>query len=211
MKLKTGLSETQARELLGKTPVTVLAGLMKPTADDAVKSLNATSAKAQVWITPVGPDMARGWGRRRTVAQDYLYDYPLMLGEQRIGPDLANVGARRPDANWHLLHLYAPRIDVKDSAMPPYRYLFEKRKIVMRRSADALSLPAGLAPENGFEIVPRPEAIALASYLTSLRADAPLFETPMSVTMAAPAEPATNAPAGAASITNAPATNSPAK
>ena len=64
----------------------------------AVKTLNATGAKAQLWIVPVGPDMARGWGKRRTVAEDFLFDSPVMPGSQRVGPDLANVGLRQPDA-----------------------------------------------------------------------------------------------------------------
>jgi hypothetical protein len=36
-----------------------------------------------------GADLARGWGRRRTVARDYLRDQPVMLGTVRFGPDLA--------------------------------------------------------------------------------------------------------------------------
>ena len=47
-----------------------------------------------------GSDLARGWGGRtgkvQSVAQDYLYDQPVMLGSLRIGPDLANfAGVRR--------------------------------------------------------------------------------------------------------------------
>ena len=64
-----------------------------------------------------------------------------MPGSQRVGPDLANVGARLPDANWHLLHLYAPQLQVKGSTMPPYRFLFEKRRIERRPSPEALVLP----------------------------------------------------------------------
>jgi len=210
-KVKPELSEKQATALLASLPQTVLSGLTKEEADAAVGTLNASGARAQVWIAPAGPDIARGWGRRRTVARDYLFDYPLMLGSQRVGPDLANIGARNSDANWHLRHLYAPRSIVKDSAMPPYRYLFEKRRIQHRRSAEALELPPETAPEPGFEIVPSPEAQALAAYLVSLRADEPLYEAPFSVAMATAPPSGTNAPAG---ITNAPlggigSTNSP--
>src|SRR4026209_1868625 len=38
-----------------------------------------------------GTDVARGWGIRRTVAQDYLHDRPALIGSLRIGPDLANI------------------------------------------------------------------------------------------------------------------------
>jgi hypothetical protein len=94
--------------------------------------------------------------------------------------------------------LYAPRIEVKNSTMAPYRFLFTKKRIGTVPSPDALTLPSELAPQAGFEIVPKPEARALAAYLVSLRADAALFVTPMT----APSAPAT---------TNAPAatTNSP--
>ena len=96
-----------------------------------------------------GTDIERGWGARRTVARDYLFENPPFLGSTRLGPDLANVGSAKwrnepededpkykpakRDAAWQLLHLYAPRSIVKDSNMPPYRYLFEKRKISGQR------------------------------------------------------------------------------
>jgi cbb3-type cytochrome oxidase cytochrome c subunit len=195
-------------DLTGSLPLSVLRGEDKPESDALAKALGAAGAKAEVWIVPVGPDIARGWGKRRTVAEDFLYDSPVMPGSQRIGPDLANVGARMPDANWHLLHLYNPKI-VPGSPMPPYRFLFEKRRIERVPAPDALVLTGELAPEPGYEIVPRPEARALASYLTSLHANAPLFNAPL--TLPAPAPESTNAPAG---TTNAPAsgaTNTPAK
>jgi cbb3-type cytochrome oxidase cytochrome c subunit len=209
--LRPGLTDAEAQELLSRLPQNVITDETKEKADGAVKTLNASGAKAEVWIRPVGPDIARGWGRRRTVADDYLFDYPVMLGSHRVGPDLANVGLRQPDVNWHLRHLYAPRSVVKDSIMPPYRYLFEKRKIQFHPSPDALQLPPELAAAQGYEIVPLPEAKALASYLASLRADAPLFVAPLSEAPAPAAEPGTDAPAGSAASTNAPAINAPAK
>ena len=139
-----------------------------------------------------GTDIERGWGARRTVARDYLFDDPPFLGSTRLGPDLANAGAAKwrnepededakfkpakRDAAWQLLHLYAPRTIVKDSNMPPYRYLFEKRKISGQRAADALNLTGKDAPEEGYEIVPKPEAKALVSYLLSLDKSHPLKE-----------------------------------
>jgi len=205
--VRPDLSETQAKSLLDQLPQTVLQGLPKEQADENAKALSVAGSKATPWIVPVGPDIARGWGKRRTVAYDFLYDYPVMLGAERIGPDLSNVGVRQSDPNWHLRHLYAPQLDVQGSTMPPFRFLFEKRKIERGVSPDALSLPPELAPPAGYEIVPKTEAKALVAYLTSLRADAPLFVAPLSV--AAP--PETNAPAGDMSSTNSPATNATAK
>jgi cbb3-type cytochrome oxidase cytochrome c subunit len=209
LKVKPGLSEAEASRIVAELPKTVLPSKGKEEAESATKTLNASGGKAQLWIVPIGPDLARGWGLRRTVAEDFLFDSPVMLGSQRIGPDLANVGGRLADPKWHLLHLYAPRLQVKESMMPPYRFLFEKRRIERVRSPDALVLPPELAPEPGYEILPKTEAKALVAYLTSLHADAPLFVAPVTVAEAAP-ESATNAPAG--SVTNSPAaTNSPAK
>ena len=94
-----------------------------------------------------GNDLARGWGRRRSVADDYIYDQPVMLGSQRVGPDLANAGLRM-DANAVLARLYNPRALLGNGAsiMPPYPYLFEKRKIRGVPSSDALRLPPPFAP-----------------------------------------------------------------
>lgn len=207
--LRPSLSEAEDKELMTGLPKTVLQGLTKPEADAKVKILGGSSAKASTWIVPVGPDIARGWGIRRTVAEDFLFDDPIMLGSQRVGPDLANVGVRLSDANWHLRHLYAPRSAAKDSTMPPYRFLFERRRIEKERSPEALVLPPELAPGPGYEILPKPEATALVAYLLSLRANEPIFSAPVSVA-AAPAASDTNGPAGPAGSTNTPATNTPA-
>lgn len=44
-----------------------------------------------------GSDIARGWGVRPSVARDYVLQPQLLLGDRRIGPDLANYGARAAD------------------------------------------------------------------------------------------------------------------
>ncbi len=146
------------------------------------------------------------WGARRTVAQDYLYEYPVLLGSQRIGPDLTNVGLRPRTDEWHLLHLYNPQMLVPGSTMPPYRFLFEKRKINRQPSPNALRLTGKFVPEAGFEIVPKAAAQALVAFLINQRVDTPLFEAPLPPT-------ATNATTQAASTNAAPAvpTNAPAK
>jgi cbb3-type cytochrome oxidase cytochrome c subunit len=181
---------------LGGLPKAVLQGVTIEMADAAVKAFKAASAKADAHVIPVGPDISRGWGLRRSVSADFLYDNPVMLGSLRVGPDLANVGSRLPDANWHLRHLYSPQADVKGSAMPSYRFLFEKRRIIQGQSSpDALQLLQEFAAPAGYEIVPRPEAKQLVAYLLSLHSDTPLFEAPMYVPPPAPASNPTNTPA----------------
>ncbi|HXS69835.1 MAG TPA: cbb3-type cytochrome c oxidase subunit II [Candidatus Polarisedimenticolia bacterium] len=153
--------------------------------------LKNAGATTELHLVPFGPDIERGWGKRRTVADDFITDATVMPGTQRVGPDLANVGMRLPDVKWQLMHLYAPGAVVKDSPMPRYQFLFEKRKIGARPSADALALPKEFAPGDGYEVVPKPEARALVEYLLSLRADTPLYEAPLTP----PPAPKTNAPA----------------
>jgi cbb3-type cytochrome oxidase cytochrome c subunit len=155
-----------------------LDGLTKDEADAVSDKITTAGGKAEIRIVPVGTDIARGWGVRRSVAADFLYDYPVQAGSLRAGPDLANVGARLPDLNWQLVHLYAPAAVVKNSAMPPFRFLFELRKLGDAPLPDALQFPKEFLPPAGFEVVPTPEAKQLAAYLLSLRADAPLYEAP---------------------------------
>ena len=124
-----------------------------------------------------GADIQRGWGKRRSVARDYLRDIPVMLGTMRTGPDLTNIGVRQASAPWQLLHLYNPQITSKGSIMPPFRFLFEKHRIRSRPSPEALLLTGAFAPEPGYEVVPKPDAEALVEYLLSLKAITPLPET----------------------------------
>ena len=44
-----------------------------------------------------GSDLARGYGVRPSVARDYVQQKQVLLGDRRIGPDLANYGARAKD------------------------------------------------------------------------------------------------------------------
>jgi len=194
LEVNTNWTQVKANEWLAQArlPETVREQVSPEQADAIVKTLGVGGAKAERWVMPTGPDIPR-WGKRRTVAEDYLFDHPVMLGSQRVGPDLANVGQRLPDPNWHLRHLYSPRLEVKESVMAPYQFLFEKHRIEQAPSPDALALPPDLAPPPGFEMVPKPEAKALVAYLLSLRSDAPLFVAPVTVPESAP----TNAPAAA--------------
>jgi len=160
-------------------PFQVLDGVSPAEAGAAQKQLEAAGATAVITVRPLGPDMERGWGLRRSVAVDYLWDRPVMLGSVRVGPDLAGVGSRIPDEQWLLVHLWDPQIHSPGSMMPPYRYLFEVRPQGEGEAADALALPEGAGPGPGWVVVPRPEARALVAYLQSLQVTASLFEVPV--------------------------------
>jgi len=161
-------------------PNIILGHLSREEAGNIADKISAVGGKVEVHIGATGPDIARGWGRRQSVAEDYLYDEPVLLGNLRAGPDLANIGVREPDANWQLTHLYAPSGVVQGSTMPPFRYLFELRKLGAAPSPDALRFPKEYALSAGYEVVPTEEAKQLAAYLLSLRANAPLYSAPIS-------------------------------
>ena len=112
------------------------------------------------------PDAARGWGRA-SVAADYAYDTPHLLGTMRTGPDLFNIGARQPSKDWHLGHLYQPRAYTPGSIMPPYQYLFTVRKGPALPGETVITLPPAIA-KPGEVVIAKPEALALVDYLIGL-------------------------------------------
>ena len=177
-----------------KLPTTVGTNLAGSAAQNLVAQFTAAGAKAVPVLIPLGPDVQRGWGVRLTVAQDYLHDYPVLLGNLRLGPDLANFGARQTNAAVIHAHLYdSPQI-TKGSIMPPYHFLYQTLTNGAARPANAVEFPSdGANPAQ--VIVPSEDAQALAAYLISLKADALLFEAPRAKP-AAPAPPSTNAPPG---------------
>lgn len=111
-------------------------------------------------------DAAHGWGRP-SVASDYYYDAPHQLGTMRTGPDLLNVGARLPSAEWHLTHLYQPRVIFDWSIMPAYPFLFET-KYQATPDDVVVKLPVEFQPE-GQVVVAKQEALDLVAYLQSLK------------------------------------------
>jgi cytochrome c oxidase cbb3-type subunit 2 len=157
----------------------------------------------QVRPKGMGADVERGWGARsglvQSVDRDYLYGAPVMLGNQRVGPDLANLGLRSTNEAQLLQHLYNPSYSMPKSVMPPYHFLFVKHDLKFGEKPSPNALPEALTgPTPDYEIVPSDDARALVAYLVSLRSDATIFETPPGKSAAKPkAAAATNAPAAA--------------
>jgi cytochrome c oxidase cbb3-type subunit II len=183
---QTGVACDVVLTAMGKNPVAVsnlvstlkLNGLNEQEAENISGKVTAAGGKTETHIIATGTDISRGWGMRHSVAEDFLYDSPVQLGSLRVGPDLAGIGARLPDASWQLLHLYAPRAVTGNSMMPPFRYLFETKKIGAAPSPDALKLPQKFSPPTGYEVVPTDDAKKLVAYLLSLHADVPLYDAP---------------------------------
>jgi len=121
------------------------------------------------------PDFQRGWGRA-SVAGDYAYDTPHLLGTMRTGPDLFNIGARQPSDQWHLGHLYQPRAYVQGSVMPSYPFLFELKP--KAESGDVqVQLPPGYTPAERVVVASR-DALDLVAYLKSLNHTYPVLSLP---------------------------------
>ena len=121
------------------------------------------------------------WGSRPSMPSDFYYSKqrmdtwrqsPSILGSQRTGPDLTNVGQRQPSDQWHLLHLYNPRIVVKESVMPAYPWLFSHEDNP-DENAVTIEVPTNFRKGSG-TIVATEKAMNLVAYMKSLR-QAPLI------------------------------------
>jgi cytochrome c oxidase cbb3-type subunit 2 len=125
-----------------------------------------------------GNDLAEGrkWGERGSYARDYIHDQVVLIGQNRLGPDLRNVGTRLGDAKpeeyaeWFYKLLYAPQSVAAGTNMPAHPFLFDVHPVAGRQpSVHALALPSKFAPGPGLEVVPTSRAVALVAYLQSLK------------------------------------------
>lgn len=98
---------------------------------------------------------------------DQIRMTPAVLGSERTGPDLSDIGKRQPSETWHYIHLYNPRSVVKSSVMQAYPWLFE-----VKENPDSndlvIPIPAEYAPANG-KVVATQKAKDLVAYLLSLK------------------------------------------
>ncbi len=128
----------------------------------------------------VAKDDDRGDTRRETNAYDFIGESYAQIGVMRLGPDLSNVALRvenqyaedQSAEAWFYAHLYNPRNDIqrRNSMCPPHPFLFDKKNIKGSESNAALDVETC----EGYEIVPDSDAIALVSYLMSLKKDQPV-------------------------------------
>ncbi|MEP7376873.1 MAG: cbb3-type cytochrome c oxidase subunit II [Chitinophagaceae bacterium] len=121
-------------------------------------------------------DMDKMWGARPGLAADYAGDRrtdfwrntATLMGTERTGPDLTNIGTRQPSIDWNLVHLYNPRIVVKESIMPAYPWMFTIKKEPARGDV-VVNVPAEYLSGKQGKVVAGKEALYLVAYLQSLK------------------------------------------
>lgn len=120
-------------------------------------------------------DMDRPWGERAGMAADYAFatrqniwrNPATLMGTERTGPDLTNVGRRQPSEEWHYLHLNAPRSVVPGSIMPSYPWLFEHHNGKPQPTQRARDLVAYLLSRKQ-AMVPNGEAANVGASTSSI-------------------------------------------
>jgi cytochrome c oxidase cbb3-type subunit II len=92
---------------------------------------------------------------------------PSVLGTERTGPDLANIGDRQPSSIWHHIHLFQPRALVEGSIMPAFPWLY---RIVQEPGPDDEIVPVPSQwIHGGGRVVATARARALVAYLLAIR------------------------------------------
>lgn len=143
----------------GVIPLTVLEAQGR-----AVYVANGCSYCHTQQVRPLQQDKVFG---RPSAPGDFAYQTPELLGSQRTGPDLTNIGARQSSEVWQYMHLYNPRTVVPESIMPAFEWMFR----IVDQSPPGVApvvLPKAYAPTRGV-VVPTHDAQALIAYLLALK------------------------------------------
>ncbi len=119
--------------------------------------------------------MDKVWGQRPGLAADYASNRrtdfwrntATLMGTERTGPDLTSIGSRQPSREWNLVHLYNPRIVIKQSIMPAYPWLFESKSEPAKEDV-VVNVPDAFQ-RQGMTLVATQDALDLVVYLQSLK------------------------------------------
>lgn len=132
-------------------------------------------------------DMDKVWGKRPGIAADYAgitrtdfwRNTATLMGTERTGPDLTNIGTRQPSMAWNLLHLYQPRAVVEKSIMPAHPWLFEVKNEVGENEVE-VTVPDRYRKGIDGKIIATQEVLNLVAYLQSMKqTPLPDGKTPM--------------------------------
>lgn len=116
------------------------------------------------------------FGKRPSIAADFAINKRTdfwrntanLMGTERTGPDLTNVGERQPSDDWHLIHLYQPRAAVAESIMPSYKWLFVEKDFLEKGDVE-VKIPKEYLQHKSKKIVATKKALELVAYLKSLK------------------------------------------
>jgi cytochrome c oxidase cbb3-type subunit 2 len=121
-------------------------------------------------------DMDKMWGDRPGIPADYAAitrtdfwrNTATLMGSERTGPDLTNIGKRQSSEAWNLLHLFQPRAVVKQSIMPAYPWLFVIKPDLEKGDVEVKVPEEFMKGING-KVVATQDALNLVAYLQSLK------------------------------------------
>jgi len=121
-------------------------------------------------------DMDKIWGSRPGMPSDYAnigrtsiwQNTATLMGTERTGPDLTDVGNRQPSKDWNLMHLYNPRSVVVQSIMPSYSWLFKITQNPTKEDV-IVAIPTQFLKGEVGQVVATKEALQLVAYLQSLK------------------------------------------
>lgn len=121
-------------------------------------------------------EMDKMFGSRPGMAADYAnigrtsiwQNTATLMGTERTGPDLTDVGNRQSSKDWNLMHLYQPRSVVPQSIMPSYKWLFEMKANPAKNDV-VVSMPNQFLNGQTGKLVATKKALQLVAYIQSLK------------------------------------------
>ena len=121
-------------------------------------------------------DMDKMFGARPGIPADYAnlkrmnvwQNTSTVMGTERTGPDLTNVGARQPSKDWQMMHLFNPRSVVPQSIMPSFEWMFEIKEKPATTDV-VVNVPASFLNGRVGKVMAKKEALQLFAYLLTLK------------------------------------------
>ncbi len=150
-----------------------LSGMAKQGAEEYAALGCVSCHTQQVRRVEAGFDVDRGWGKRPSAPRDYVLQEHVLLGNSRIGPDLANLGLRGYTDQWLHQHLFEPQTLFPSSLCPPSPFLYNEIK---DPTPSDLEITSQDNTKDIRHIRPLVRANRLIAYLQSLKQDYELPE-----------------------------------
>ena len=141
----------------------------------------------QARLEEAGFDVERGWGKRPSMPRDYVLQNHVMLGNTRIGPDLANFGILEHENNGSIsiCSNHNPWFPIQ--ASPPSPFLYQ---IADEAKEGSIEIPDREENNQTRHVIPSLRANRIVAYLQGLNQDYELPEMSFSETAAVEEETA---------------------